>query len=418
MTHPSEIPIGSRPGRTPVWAAFTLTWINNIGASAALMGIYFIAHSSYGYTNRDNLYLALVQGATYIVGALTAGPVGRMIAGPGRAMSTRSLVGLVMAAMALVCWLPLVWRSPAALWVQMAVYSPLSGWLWPLIESFLASGRSGADLRRTTGAFNFSWSSCQFITFWALPVFMPTSLVVSPEAAAKAAWAMPVLALSHVLAMAVLARIPPEPGTHADSADETLTPVDRDNYKRLLKATRCLVVLSYAGYMATSPLLPGRLADDFKITPQWQTPITSIWMISRVAMFFFMSRWHGWHGKRRTLVWSALLLVLGTNGILMAPTPEALALALVLFGIGHGAIYSSAFYYAMEVGSAGVDAGGWHEAIIGVGYLLGPIAALLATLFGREFLPAFKITVIIDIMAVGAGMLALFAASRRTIVRA
>jgi hypothetical protein len=43
-----------------------------------------------------------------------------------------------------------------------------------------------------------------------------------------------------------------------------------------------------------------------------------------------------------------------------------------------GTIYAGAFYYAMAVGAAEVEAGGKHEALIGAGYCLGPVCGLLA----------------------------------------
>lgn len=375
--NPSAEDVRADP-RAPLWATFLLTWVNNIGASAALMGVYFVAPVSYGFTARDNTLLALLQGVTYIAGALTAGPLGRRIAGPGRFISTRGLTGLVMLGMALVCWLAVVWRSPWSIWVVVGVYSPLSGWLWPLIESFLASGRTGADLRRTTGAFNFSWASCQFVTFWLIARFMPAAAAgmdVSEEAAERALWSIPLLALSHVVSLVFLARLPKEPGTHHDHGDAALSAAQRALYAKLLTASRCLIVMGYVAYSASNPLLAARM-EAFDVPPRWYTPLTSVWMISRVIMFLLMAVWHGWQGKRRTLAWSGGLLILGVTGILVAPDPWTLGVSLVLFGLGHGAIYSAAFYYAMEVGSAGVDAGGYHEALIGCGYMVGPLAVL------------------------------------------
>jgi hypothetical protein len=55
-----------------------------------------------------------------------------------------------------------------------------------------------------------------------------------------------------------------------------------------------------------------------------------------------------------------------------------LVAGLGLFGIGMGTIYCSALYYAMSVGKAEVDAGGKHEALIGLGYGAGPICGLVA----------------------------------------
>jgi hypothetical protein len=56
----------------------------------------------------------------------------------------------------------------------------------------------------------------------------------------------------------------------------------------------------------------------------------------------------------------------------------ALIAGLAVFGVGMGVIYCSALYYAMAVGNAAVDAGGKHEALIGIGYGGGPICGLLA----------------------------------------
>jgi uncharacterized membrane protein YeaQ/YmgE (transglycosylase-associated protein family) len=42
-------------------------------------------------------------------------------------------------------------------------------------------------------------------------------------------------------------------------------------------------------------------------------------------------------------------------------------------------LYVGAIYYAMEVSHSEVDAGGTHEALIGVGYAGGPLCGLLAT---------------------------------------
>lgn len=405
--------------RAPLWTTFALTWINNIGASVALMGVYFIAKTTYHFTDQQNVLLGLLQGVTYIAGALTAGPIGRKIAGPGKPLSTRALTGVVMALMGLTCWVPVLWRDPLSLWVVVLVYSPLSGWLWPLIESFLASGRSGSDLRHASGTFNFSWSSCQSFTFLiVLPFFMPAiapGTLATPQQITLALWSMPLLALSHAAAMFFLVRLPREPGAHHESADDSLSPAQRERYSRLLVASRWLIIMGYVAFSTTNPLLPDRLSD-LGISIKNQTAMVSIWMFSRVAMFTFMAFWHGWQGRRRTLAWSGGLLITGVVGMLLAPDRWSMGLSLMLFGLGHGAIYSAAFYYAMEVGSAGVDAGGKHEALIGCGYTIGPIAALAAAWAttpaateapaetGIAFEPLLACAVVA--LAIGAGVLA------------
>jgi hypothetical protein len=51
---------------------------------------------------------------------------------------------------------------------------------------------------------------------------------------------------------------------------------------------------------------------------------------------------------------------------------------LAAFGLGMATVYCGAIYYALEVGHAQVDAGGTHEALIGVGYTVGPACGLAA----------------------------------------
>ena len=56
-----------------------------------------------------------------------------------------------------------------------------------------------------------------------------------------------------------------------------------------------------------------------------------------------------------------------------------------MFGVAQGVVYVGSLYYAMEVGASGVDAGGAHEGLIGVGYTLGPLCGLIAGMaFGYD----------------------------------
>ena len=57
---------------------------------------------------------------------------------------------------------------------------------------------------------------------------------------------------------------------------------------------------------------------------------------------------------------------------------------LILFGSGMGVTYYAAIYYALAVGRAEVEAGGTHEALIGGGYMVGPIIGLGLLQFSSE----------------------------------
>lgn len=363
----TDAPRPSTPGRSPLWATLTLTWVNNLGAAAALIGVYSVAESAFSFSDSALLVLGLLQGVTYIAAAALAGRGTRRLAGPGRAMSTRTLLAVLMVLMAGLALLPWLTARPWAVWVLVGVYSPLSGWLWPLVESYVSAQRHGDELRRATGGFNMSWASSQVVTFWALAPFM----------AGHPLLAIAVLGMSHVLCLGVLAFLPREPGAH-DQPEQAHDPAEAARLRRLLGAHRVTLVLSYVLYSALNPLLPSR-AGALGVDATWLPPLISVWMTTRVVLFAIMQRWHAWHGRGATLAWSAGALLGGFVLAMLAPGVGLLILGLAIFGVGMGATYAAAFHYAMEVGAAGVDAGGKHEALIGVGYSAGPLAGLAAT---------------------------------------
>lgn len=355
--------------RSPLWATAGATWIDNFGASTALIGVYFIAKRAYGFSDGALLMLGLVQGVTYVIAALAAGPLTRRLAGPDRPISTRAMLAWLHVLLSVVCLAPVVLRSPISMWIVVGVYAPLTGILWPTIESFLSAGRTGADLRRSSGIFNLSWASCQVVTFWLIAPFMR-----EPE---SALWAIPVMGFSHLLAVPLIFRFQREPAAHGEGG-HAHSPEEAARYRLLLHCHRLLLTLSYVVFSALNPLLPSIIGDRLRLDATLATPLTSVWMISRLGAFFVMGWWEGWHGRFLTLLWPLILLIGGMGMALLAPSVWVLAIGLAFFGIGMGSIYSAGFYYAMEVGSAGVDAGGKHEALIGVGYSVGPLLGTAA----------------------------------------
>ena len=94
-----------------------------------------------------------------------------------------------------------------------------------------------------------------------------------------------------------------------------------------------------------------------------------------------------------------------------------MVVGLAVCGAGLGAIYAAAFYYVMEVGDAKVDAGGTHEALIGMGYCVGPICGLAAIgLAGEDadFEPQMLLLVTLVVAALAGSAIALaWSRSRR-----
>lgn len=362
--------------RSPLWAVLVFSWVSSLGTGIATNGIYFMSKLGYGFSQMENYALGLAGGAAYIIGALSAGPLLRVLR-QRMGISTRGTLAGLLFLLGLLCLAPIVF-APAPgtrqahwpIWLLMTAYQPLTGVLWPVVESYLSGGRKGAELRSALGRFNVTWCSALVVAL----------LGMGPLVERHAPQVIASLTLVHWLSLLLLKPMGREPGVHLEGEHEPHPPV----YHRLLPTFRVLLPTSYMVLTALQPYLPTALAK-LGVRSDWQTPIASTWTAGRVLTFILLERWHGWHGRWYPAIVGVLLLLGGFAAAVVSPlmTPPAAGLALLIaglacFGVGMATIYTAALYYAMEVEVAQVDAGGKHEALIGVGYTVGPACGLAA----------------------------------------
>jgi hypothetical protein len=357
---------------TPLWVVLTFTFLTSIGSAIIYGGIFFLAKSRYNFTTGQNFGLALLYGLTYIPGAMGAGPLQRALR--ARGITPRAILGWMMVLMAMVCLVPwicdlLAPKSPATwpIWVTIAVYAPASGMMWPIVEAFLAGGRTENQLRSATGQFNVVWSGAIVVTMLAIGRFIETSPLTL----------LLVLAGVHLACIGLVLRFDAAPATHEHH--EHHRPLA---YRQLLAFLRIMLPVSFMFMSTLSPYMPTVLTG-LNVPLAWQTAVAATWYTARVLTFFVMERWHGWHGRWTTPIVGSILLLVSFAWVVLLPmfAPAGLGLCLFLiglvgFGVGVGMVYAAALYYAMEVGSSGVDAGGTHEALIGMGYAAGPLCGL------------------------------------------
>ena len=96
-------------------------------------GAYFYTHEVLGFSQAQNLWLALLVGVIYIAGASVSHPLS------ARLGERRTLFALLFA---LVCVHLIVAVLPAAalLVVALAVIACLLGAVWPIFESYMSAG--------------------------------------------------------------------------------------------------------------------------------------------------------------------------------------------------------------------------------------------------------------------------------------
>jgi hypothetical protein len=347
-------------GPAPLPAVLGVTFLGSVTGGVFWVGIFFVTLEHYRFSAIRNLGLALVMGAVY---ALVARGTGRILAVLTRTRGPRRVLAGALGVWGLAAALPLL--SPARewlIWASALIGAGASGLVWPVVESYLGAGRHGAELRRALGWFNITWTSAT-----ALPLLiLPCLSGIHPLSA------LALCALMNGGAMLSLLLLPQRPGTiHAETAGAAVG----KEYPLLLACARWLLPLSYLMSSTLAPVLPHRL-QALGETALPESMIAAVWMVARFLTLAVMARVTGWHGRWGALFAGAASLAGGLALVLLAPALPAVVAGLALFGVGMGITYYASLYYSLSVGHAAVDAGGDFEALVGVGYVLGPIVGL------------------------------------------
>ena len=418
-TPPPQLRTAPRPA--PLTPLLVFVFVSSLGTGAITHGVYFLTESALAYKSAQNYALAAMFGGIYIVSAAAAGPSLRRLARRAPWLSTRGLLVLSVLLIAAACALPILTQRPGAgarawsLWVLLAVYAGATGVLWPITESYISGGRVGRAMRSATGRFNIAWSSA---TVAAL-------LLMGPMVRSAPLEFLAIVGALHLATLPLLWLLPPSPPPHPED-DHPDAPPRPEVYTRLLSAVRVMLPLSYLYASALIPQLPTAL-ERLNVNASWKPGVASVYLLARLVGFALFERWHAWHGRRSMLWIGAAILIVGFSLGVVSPELASrglidshlglalLTIGLALFGIGASMIYAAAIYYAMAVGSASVDAGGTHEALIGCGYLLGPLCGLaaLASASHAGIAPENATTIIVIFVSISIGIACWRVSARR-----
>jgi len=375
----------ARPASLPVVLA--ITFVGSLGTGLLWTGVPFVAEHDFGFSKAANLWLAVAEGLAYVAVAWRAGELLRRLE---RRLSPRAVLRLLLAAQVMLCPLPLL-GAPGVVAAAVLV-SATSALMWPIVESYLSSGRHGHRLRWSVGLFNIVWTTAVAATLFLMaPLFQTQWTRLSVVGIGPCA----------LLAMACVRWLPQRPPPHLAGARHAPAP---PVYTPLRDATRLLLPTSYLLIGALGPLLP-YVTSRLEVAATAATPLAATWLTVRVLAMFGMWRLPFWHGRWSTLAVGAVLMGGGFVAAAGATSVPLLITALAAFGTGHAVIYYASLYYAMTVGHAEVDAGGHFEALIGGGYVLGPLASLLGVMLGGgEQWFALTLAAIASLLAVRAWM--------------
>jgi MFS family permease len=334
----------------------------SFGATLLQRGSYFFTHQVLGFSQAQNLWLALLVGISYIVGASASHPLA------ARFGERRSLLSVLLG---LVSVLLLITRysASALLVTALAGIALLQGMMWPIFESYISAGETPRSLGRVLARYNIGWA---LATAPALAVAGPLIASGSPR------HLFALGALLYSLVWLSCRAFPAQPAHLALGDAERPDPSVLELYRALLRAARFAMLGSYTLLYVLAPLMP-EIMKNLGFGTAAAARASSLLDVARLSSFVGLIAYRGWHGKKLPIALAIAALPFGFALVLFGPGISSVVSGELLFGAAAGFLYTAALYYAQVVQNASVDAGGGHEALIGLGYALGPSAGLIGT---------------------------------------
>jgi MFS family permease len=340
---------------------FTIEGLTSVAANLLMYAIFFYMQKQYLWGAKSSLTLSAGQGFTYTLGALAANPLSARI---GR----QKLVRILQVALFVISIAAFYAPSASILTIFLLAYAGVSATQWPLLESLISIGATPAQMSRRISTYNLVWSgtgaatvaSCGLIlAYWPQAIFL-------------------IAATAHIICCAMLLRIQNQtPHPHAQlRPNPELIPL-RTLAKRLSRIalpSTFAVIYAMGAIMPTLPVI--RAAQ-----PQLGTLLAGVWMIARWFTFLALGATIWWHTRPRALLIAAIILLFAFLGTTLIPSAVSMILWQIALGAVMGLIYSASLYFGMVLSDGSTAQNAYHEALIGVGAVLGPsCGALAATL--------------------------------------
>jgi MFS family permease len=359
------------PRTRRVYAAHALA---SIASNLLIPSFFFYAKQIFGWGSRPSLALVAGEGFFYMAGALLAD---RLAARLGRRH------GVVLIQAILVLLAAVAWIDPAPILVVavLLAYTFVSAAGWPILESLIAAGAGAAVLSRRIGVYNLVWSSAGALMLAVsgfIIVHFPAGMFFIPMAA-------------HLAALAMLFSPAIDPPAAAPAAHAAAEPALMRHRRLALQLSRIGLPAVYIVVYTLVALMPWlRVIQSF--TPAAQTVVASLWMAARFLAFLLLGATAWWHTRPRVLLGAIAVMLLAFGGVTLRladltgagglPVSDLDRFAMIGWqiplGLSMGMIYTASLYFGMVLSEGSTEHGGYHEALIGLGQVIGPAAALAA----------------------------------------
>ena len=367
--------MNTRESRQFKTVCFAIEGLSSFSVSLYSYYIYFLMRDQFGFSGKDNLAFAALNGLIYVFSSWQGGRFGQR---RGYFNALKLGFGAMIAALAI----GFEFHSVPGLILATGLFNVGMCFIWPSIEALVSEGEDAVGLSRMVGTYNVVWASTN-----ALALFTGGTLV--EQFGFKTIFIVPIAIFIVLLGLAFWLQ------KHADGARAAChqiisTPVP-DPHRPSTAKTRAFLRMAWlanpVAYVAINTLIPmlPTLAAHFQLTPMFAGFACSLWGFVRLGTFVLLWYWTDWHYRFRWLVTAFALLIVSFALILTVPSLALLIMAQVFFGGAIGLIYYSSLFYSMDASDAKGDHGGIHEAAIGVGNCLGPAVGAASL----QFLPQY-----------------------------
>lgn len=379
------VPTRSGISTAGVFCANTIEALTSVSVNLLLNGVAFLMTARYGFTAEQNLWLMMTLAAAYTVGALAASKVVQRLSKPATLLGMQfvMLVLLVPLGLAGLGIIGSMWLFIPLL-IAAVMVSTLT---WPIIESTITENCDPKTMSRRITAYNLTWSITSVVVIAAYGTLLqlwPSSPMVIPIICQFICIGL-ALVLRRVAPASAPVTADVEHSAHHAAPDAALL----QSRVLALWLSRISLPASFVvanSLMAMYPTMP--VAAELG---KAGSLLASLWMVGRVAMFALLGTTTIWHHKPKWLLGGGILLLLSYLAIVIpgerlgvfADAPlwavvSVMAVGEVVLGLMAGFVFSASLYFGMVLSDGSTDHGGYHEALIGFGGVMGPGLAAVA----------------------------------------
>jgi predicted MFS family arabinose efflux permease len=355
---------------------FVLEGLNSFATVYYVYYVYFLMQKVFAFGNEANLILAAWNGLVVMIGAWQGGKMAQRF---GYFFALKAGFLVMFVALSIGAFVVTARAHIAVMTVMMAGMCLT----WPTLEALVSEGETRAGLQDMVGLYNVVWAGTSAIAYFfggAVIAHLGFPSMYYLPAASMAAQ----LALTFWLEKRVqVVPVPSRVGDRVGSVGE-LNPHPASRTKMFLRMAWLANPFAYIAINTTLALVPS-VADRFGLSTTLAGFYCSIWCFVRVAAFYGLWRWDGWHYRFRWLLAAYVGLVVSFLLVVLARHLFLFIAAQLFFGAALGLVYYSSLFYSMDLSDTKGAHGGLHEAAIGAGNFAGPAVGAASLHFFPQY---------------------------------